>query len=238
MEQLLGEVGDFIVLHFLSYFVVLCCSMVQVFSLKNVGFPEYSFSCDSGVMCLDFHPTFHALLAVGCYDGTVRIYDIRKQGESAKPVFTADIKSGKHSDPVWEVRWAPDGARLLASGGDASADPAAAAGGGAAAAAEAASKDLMLYSISSDGQVASWVVAKSELKMETAMLLKLVSGGSGAKDSAKTNAGGAEGQTNGGGAGAAPAANAAAAAAAEEEGRLTGLASGCCFAFNPFQDHV
>lgn len=30
-------------------------------------------------MCLDFHPQSPALLAVGLYDGTVLVYDIRNK---------------------------------------------------------------------------------------------------------------------------------------------------------------
>lgn len=44
-----------------------------MYTLKNVGHPEYTFSMDSGVMSLDFHPQHPALLAVGCYDGTVKV---------------------------------------------------------------------------------------------------------------------------------------------------------------------
>lgn len=108
-----------------------------MYTLKNVGHPEYTFSLESGVMCLDFHPKYPALLAVGCYDGTVKVFDVRKREN--KHIFASDIKSGKHSDPVWEVKWAVE---------------------------DAASKELSFYSISSDGQVANWVVTKSELKME------------------------------------------------------------------------
>jgi dynein intermediate chain 1 len=38
---------------------------------------------ESGVMCLDFHPKYPALLAVGCYDGTVMVYDIRMKNFEA-----------------------------------------------------------------------------------------------------------------------------------------------------------
>ena len=48
-------------------------SLICVYTLKNVGHPEYTFSMDSGVMSLDFHPQHPALLAVGCYDGTVKV---------------------------------------------------------------------------------------------------------------------------------------------------------------------
>lgn len=42
-------------------------------------FPEVSFNTDSGVMCLDFHPEYPALIAIGLYDGTVMVYDIRRK---------------------------------------------------------------------------------------------------------------------------------------------------------------
>ncbi len=83
--------------------------LLCVFSLKNVGHPEYTFSTDSGVLCLDWHPTHSPLLAVGCYDGTVKVFDVRKKEN--KHIFASDIKSGKHTDPVWEVHWAPDDGR-------------------------------------------------------------------------------------------------------------------------------
>ena len=220
--------------------------LVSVYSLKNVGTPEFSFSTDSGVMCLDFHPQHHPLLAVGCYDGTLKVFDVRRKEN--KPIFASDIKSGRHTDPVWEVKWAND---------------------------DGAARDLQFYSISSDGKVASWLMTKSELKMEVIMTLKLVpqthSGGHvgmGADEEKKDEAaaGGAAGASTalvpaGAAAAGGSASNAAAAAAgstavaataggavaaagggggagaaSEEEGRASGLAGGCCFAFNPFQE--
>jgi len=204
--------------------------LVCVYTLKNVGYPEYAFSTDAGVMCLDFHPTHAALLAVGCYDGSVRVFDVRRREN--KHVFASDIKSGKHNDPVWDVRWA-------------------AHEGGASA-----SKDLSFYSISSDGSVATWVVTKSELKMEVLMTLKLTAAADSTKKPvldpsvglSETGVGGTvafPSPAAAGGAGAAgaggvttSAAAAVAGMAAEEESRLTGLAGGCCFAFSPFQEGV
>lgn len=126
---------------------------MHVYSLKNVGNPEFAFSSDSGIMCLQFHPTRPSLLAVGCYDGTVRVFDVSRRG--SKPAFMSDMKSGKHSDPVWEIHWAPESA---GGHGD---DPA------AIAAAAAAGGELVFFTVSSDGRVSSWTVTKTELKMET-----------------------------------------------------------------------
>ncbi|KAL7995424.1 putative WD40/YVTN repeat-like-containing domain superfamily, WD40-repeat-containing [Plasmopara halstedii] len=118
---------------------VLCC-----FSLKNASHPEYTFITESGVMCLDFHPQHAALLAVGCYDGTVLVYDVRSK--TNRPIYVATIKTGKHMDPVWQVIWQE----------------------------EDLAKELNFYSISSDGRVANWILSKNELKMEPVMQLKLV----------------------------------------------------------------
>ena len=39
----------------------------------------------AGVMCLDFHPQHANLLAVGCYDGSVSVFDVRSA--SNKPMY-------------------------------------------------------------------------------------------------------------------------------------------------------
>jgi dynein intermediate chain 1 len=119
--------------------------MVCCFSLKNTSHPEYMFSTESGVMCLDFHPNYQSLLAVGCYDGTVMVFDVRQKVN--KPIYSSSIRTGKHTDPVWQVYWQV----------------------------EDMAKELNFFSISSDGQVASWIMSKNELKMEPVMQLKLVS---------------------------------------------------------------
>jgi len=119
---------------------IVCC-----FSLKNTSHPEYMFQTESGVMCLDFHPHYQSLLAVGCYDGTVMVFDIRNKVN--RPIYASSIKTGKHTDPVWQVHWQE----------------------------EDLAKELNFFSISSDGQVASWIMSKNELKMEPVMQLKLVS---------------------------------------------------------------
>jgi len=118
--------------------------MICCFSLKNTAYPEYTFSTESGVMCLDFHPQHHSLLAVGCYDGTVMVYDVRNKIN--RPIYASSIKTGKHTDPVWQVGWQE----------------------------EDLAKELNFFSISSDGRVANWIMSKNELKMEPVMQLKLV----------------------------------------------------------------
>lgn len=119
--------------------------MVCCFSLKNTSSPELVLSTESGVMCLDFHPQHPSLLAVGCYDGTVLVYDISNR--TKRPIYSSSLRSGKHSDPVWQVCWHDCGGP---------------------------SKELDFYSISTDGKVANWTMSKSELKMEPFMHLKLI----------------------------------------------------------------
>lgn len=53
-------------------------------------------------MCLDFHPVHNSLLAVGCHDGTVMVFDVRHKAN--RPIYSSSIKTGKHTDPVWQVR--------------------------------------------------------------------------------------------------------------------------------------
>ncbi|KAG5177794.1 putative dynein intermediate chain [Tribonema minus] len=120
--------------------------LVACFSLKNTGSPEYTLATESGVMCLDFHPLHHSLLAVGCYDGTVMVFDVRQR--RGAPIYSSSIKTGKHTDPVWQVHWQCD----------------------------EQPKELNFYSVSSDGRVANWIMSKNELKMEPVMQLKLVGG--------------------------------------------------------------
>lgn len=119
--------------------------MICCYSLKNTSHPEYTFSTDSGVMSIDFHPQHPALIAVGCYDGTVMVFDVRNKVN--RPIYLSTIRTGKHTDPVWQVSWQE----------------------------EDLAKELNFFSISSDGRVANWIMSKNELKMEPIMQLKLVS---------------------------------------------------------------
>lgn len=117
-----------------------CC-----FSVKNPSHPESYFTTESGVMCLDFHPTFSSLLAVGLYDGSVVVFDVSKKTNI--PLYQSTAKTGKHTDPVWQVKWHMD----EMSGG----------------------KGLQVFSVSSDGRVTLWTMSKSEITYQDAMELKM-----------------------------------------------------------------
>lgn len=76
--------------------------MLLLYTMKNPSFPEYVFSSESGIMCLDIHNDHPYLVAVGFYDGNVAIYNLKKA--TSQPSYKSSAKSGKHTDPVWQVR--------------------------------------------------------------------------------------------------------------------------------------
>jgi dynein intermediate chain 1 len=117
--------------------------MICCYTLKNTSYPEYIYSTESGVLCLDFHPQHPSLLAVGCYDGNVAVYNVSKNVN--QPLYSSSIQTGLHSDPVWQVNWQK----------------------------EEIGKNLNFYSISSDGAVVNWSLSKNELQMEPVIQLKL-----------------------------------------------------------------
>ena len=46
------------------------------------------------------------MVAAGLYDGSVAVYNLQEGG--ALPVHQCSALTGKHSDTVWQVRWAQD----------------------------------------------------------------------------------------------------------------------------------
>uniref|UniRef100_A0A7N6FJZ2 Dynein, axonemal, intermediate chain 1, paralog 2 n=1 Tax=Anabas testudineus TaxID=64144 RepID=A0A7N6FJZ2_ANATE len=80
--------------------------MVVFYSLKNSAFPEYIYPTNSGVLCLDIHEQHSYLVAVGFYDGCVAVYNLKEEG--LEPAYKSTAKTGKHTDPVWQVHWQND----------------------------------------------------------------------------------------------------------------------------------
>ncbi|KAM6227454.1 dynein axonemal intermediate chain 1 isoform 1-T1 [Spheniscus humboldti] len=107
--------------------------MLLLYTMKNPSFPEYVLSSESGVMCLDFHNDHPYLMAVGFYDGNVAIYNVKKA--TSQPSYRSSAKSGKHTEPVWQVKWQKDDM----------------------------DNNLNFFSISSDGRIVSWTLVKNEL---------------------------------------------------------------------------
>uniref|UniRef100_A0A3Q1M4S4 Dynein axonemal intermediate chain 1 n=1 Tax=Bos taurus TaxID=9913 RepID=A0A3Q1M4S4_BOVIN len=110
--------------------------MLLLYSMKNPSFPEYIFSSESGIMCLDMHVDHPYLVVVGHYDGNVAIYNLKKP--HSQPSFRSSAKSGKHTDPVWQVRWQKDDM----------------------------DHNLNFFSVSSDGRIVSWTLVKVRISQE------------------------------------------------------------------------
>ncbi|XP_076218244.1 dynein axonemal intermediate chain 1 isoform X2 [Aptenodytes patagonicus] len=104
--------------------------MLLLYTMKNPSFPEYVFSSESGIMCLDFHNDHPYLMAVGFYDGNVAIYNVKKA--TSQPSYRSSAKSGKHTEPVWQVKWQKDDM----------------------------DNNLNFFSVSSDGRIVSWTLVK------------------------------------------------------------------------------
>ncbi|NWU68042.1 DNAI1 protein, partial [Pterocles burchelli] len=104
--------------------------MLLLYTMKNPSFPEYVFSSESGIMCLDFHNDHPYLVAVGFYDGNVAIYNLKKA--TSQPSYKSSANSGKHTEPVWQVKWQKDDM----------------------------DNNLNFFSVSSDGRIVSWTLVK------------------------------------------------------------------------------
>ncbi|XP_074522509.1 dynein, axonemal, intermediate chain 1, paralog 2 [Halichoeres trimaculatus] len=117
--------------------------MLLFYSLKNPAFPEYIYPTDSSILCLDIHEQHSYLVAVGFYDGSVAVYNLKVKG--MEPVYQSTAKTGKHTDPVWQVRWQSDDM----------------------------DNNHNFYSVSSDGRVVSWTLIKNELVFTDIIILSL-----------------------------------------------------------------
>nr|XP_019941997.1 PREDICTED: dynein intermediate chain 1, axonemal [Paralichthys olivaceus] len=132
------------------------CGMVVFYSLKNSSFPEYIYPTKSGILCLDIHKQHSDLVAVGFYDGCVAVYNLKNKG--LEPVHKSTAKTGKHTDPVWQVRWQNDDM----------------------------DNNHNFYSVSSDGRVVSWTLVKCS-KTYSSQFLETYDAHSMAVDAVKWN---------------------------------------------------
>ncbi len=153
---------------------------------------------------LDFSGHQPNILAVGLYDGTVAMYDVKSQ--SGAPAMAADSHTGRHADPVWQLRWVDRGPE----------------------------RDELLVSISTDGRVTQWSIAKG-LESADLMALKRVPR-KAAATAAATAAAGSGGKSSAAGTGTTDgthrAAPAPAAAASEADAFISRLTSGMSFDFS------
>eukprot|EP00116_Pleurobrachia_bachei_P019202 sb/3479464/ len=75
-----------------------CC-----WSIKNPEFPERVFKVNSGVTALDFSKQNPNLLAVGMYNGTIAVYNVRSNAQT--PILDSNETPSNHLGPVWEIKW-------------------------------------------------------------------------------------------------------------------------------------
>ncbi|CAH8842099.1 unnamed protein product [Trichobilharzia szidati] len=139
------QYNDLFAVGFGSYdFLKQSTGLICSYTLKNPSYPEYHFETESGVLSLDIHPSLPHMLCVGFYDGAVGVYSIiqRKSG----PLYQSTAKTGKHTDPVWEVRWQPNDLEA----------------------------NLNFFSISADGRVTSWTLIKNDMGQFDAVILKMI----------------------------------------------------------------
>jgi dynein intermediate chain 1 len=126
--------------------------VVCVYSLKNPSSPDYVYQAESGVMCLDFNSTKAvSMLACGLYDGSILVFDLGRKdpktmGYDREPVVQSTIQTGKHMDPVWQVRWNQEDTSGVVS----------------------------FLSISTDGKLTQWAITTNELQVEDLMKFKLL----------------------------------------------------------------
>jgi hypothetical protein len=109
-----------------------------------MGTPE-----NVGVTSLAFSAVNQRLLAVGCYDGRICLFDVgaamAQPGVSAPMALSQRMGPGVHSEPVWQLQWIPS---KEVSGGQ------------------------VLCSVSTDGLVTEWSIKGSKLTPRPLMTLK------------------------------------------------------------------
>ncbi|XP_078417405.1 dynein axonemal intermediate chain 4 isoform X2 [Cetorhinus maximus] len=119
---------------------LICC-----WSLKNPMWPERIYNCESGITALEFSADSPNLLAVGHYDGTVAIYNIRNLENGL--VLDSSNDHNKHIGPVWQLKWTEQDRNSKED-----------------------EKEGTLISIAADGRVAKWTLAKG---LESSDLMRI-----------------------------------------------------------------
>ncbi|KAM8790185.1 dynein axonemal intermediate chain 4 [Rhynchonycteris naso] len=124
-----------------------CC-----WSIKNPMWPERIYQSPYGVTAVDFSMGSPNLLAVGYYNGTIAVYNVRNHSNT--PVLDSSESPQKHLGPVWQLQWIEQD---RGTPGD--------------------DKREILVSISADGRISKWVIRKG-LDCHDLMRLKRTPAGS------------------------------------------------------------
>jgi len=138
--------------------------VILFWSLKNPDSPDKIIHTPCGVTAIAFSRHHPNLLAAGLYDGTVCIFDVRK--DSSKPVLESGHGPGvKHTDPVWQLTWVDHGT----------------------------GRGEVLVSISSDGRVTKWDMRQGLENQDLMKLKRVVNMAKQASQNSKPGGGGSEG---------------------------------------------
>ncbi|KAL8606925.1 hypothetical protein ACOMHN_048721 [Nucella lapillus] len=131
--------------------------LIVFYTLKNPSFPECAYETDSGVMCLDIHPEHSFQVAAGFYDGSVAVFNLVEKKDG--PLHRCTAKNGKHTDPVWQVRWQKDDT----------------------------DNNINFFSISSDGRIVHWTIIKNEMIHQDVIQLSMSEGPAEGPDGIKVH---------------------------------------------------
>jgi len=75
-----------------------------VWSIQNTNTPEHTLIPPrSPLVTCEFNPKSSTLIAGGCYDGVVCVFDLRVKAERG-PVLTSEIMDS-HKEPVFDLKW-------------------------------------------------------------------------------------------------------------------------------------
>lgn len=108
--------------------------MACIWSIKNPEFPERMYRTKSAIVSIDFSASHPNFLAVGLYNGTIAVYNVRSTVDA--PLLDNVESVGKHAAPVWQLRWVE---REKGTGEE---------------------KGELLISSSADGRVTQWSIRK------------------------------------------------------------------------------
>jgi WD40 repeat protein len=122
---------------------------VALWTLANPTHPVALLSSPDGVgvTSILFSSVNKRMLAIGCYDGTLAVFDAGRvlEGGPTTPTVVSERSLGAHTEPVWQLQWLP---RADVTDGQ------------------------VLVSISTDGRVCEWVSKKGVLVPRQLMTLK------------------------------------------------------------------
>ena len=118
--------------------------MVLFWSIKNPQYPDRRIDTASGVTTVAFSSDTPNLIAIGLYNGSILVYNLKDDAVPMKPLAETRLETGKHADPVWRIQWIPQ---------------------------ESGAENLV--SVSSDGRVSRWHLKKG-LEHTDIMKLKRV----------------------------------------------------------------